>query len=42
MGPKSNDWWPCKKRKLATDIQGRDHVMLKAEIRVSQLQVKEE
>ena len=42
MGPKSNDWWPCKKSKLATDIQGRDHVMLEAEIRVSQLHIKEE
>lgn len=30
------------RRKLATDIQGRDHVMLEAESRVSQLQVKEE
>ena len=53
VGPKSNDWWPYKKRKMSqqhchhaclhpTDVQGRGHMVLEAEIRVRQLQVKEQ
>lgn len=31
-----------RRGKLATDVQGRGHMMLEAEIRVRQLQVKEQ
>ena len=53
VGPKSNDWRPYKKRNMSqqhrhhtclhpTDIQGRGHMVLEAETRVRQLQVKEQ
>lgn len=42
MGPKSNDWYSCKKRRGHKKTHREEgHVLMEAEIRIMQLQARE-